>query len=202
MFIFKYNINHRLEEPNGPKSCGSKLKRSNSLAVVPPHGKEGKAKAQQHRGKLGEGAPVHHRVVRKAPKNQGAVSLETMSVRRQSVSSQDLDPFENTQEIDTATTNRGLSGSSSSNHHNELAQTHVIYSNGTPVAPSRAPVAGINNQSSGSVENGRQGATKTRTVADLRAARESRANEALKMKDEQLRILQEQNNQLLSNLDR
>ncbi|CAN0542370.1 unnamed protein product, partial [Scytosiphon promiscuus] len=44
--------------------------------------------------------------------------------------------------------------------------------------------------------------TKTRTVADLRAARESRANEALKMKDEQLRILQHQNNQLLGNLDR
>lgn len=43
---------------------------------------------------------------------------------------------------------------------------------------------------------------KTRTVADLRAARESRANEALKMKDEQLRILQDQNNQLLRNLDR
>lgn len=43
---------------------------------------------------------------------------------------------------------------------------------------------------------------KTRTMADLRAARESRANEALKMKDEQLRILQDQNNQLLGNLDR
>ncbi|CAM9336345.1 unnamed protein product [Chrysoparadoxa australica] len=42
----------------------------------------------------------------------------------------------------------------------------------------------------------------TRTVADLRAARETRANEALKMKDEQLRILQEQNNTLLGNLDR
>lgn len=43
---------------------------------------------------------------------------------------------------------------------------------------------------------------KPRTMADLRAARESRANEALKMKDEQLRILQDQNNQLLGNLDR
>jgi hypothetical protein len=42
----------------------------------------------------------------------------------------------------------------------------------------------------------------TRTVSDLRAARESRASEALKMKDEQLRILQEQNSQLLGGLDR
>lgn len=46
------------------------------------------------------------------------------------------------------------------------------------------------------------GGMKTRSVADLRAARESRANEALRMKDEQLRILQDQNNQLLANLDR
>jgi hypothetical protein len=42
---------------------------------------------------------------------------------------------------------------------------------------------------------------KPRSVADLRAARESRANEALKMKDEQLRILTQQNNQLLGSLD-
>jgi len=40
------------------------------------------------------------------------------------------------------------------------------------------------------------------TVTDLRAARESRANEALKMKDEQMRILSQQNSQLLSNLDK
>ena len=45
------------------------------------------------------------------------------------------------------------------------------------------------------------GGGKPRSVADLRAARESRANEALKMKDEQLRILTEQNNQLLGSLD-
>ena len=45
------------------------------------------------------------------------------------------------------------------------------------------------------------GPKKPRSVADLRAARESRANEALKMKDEQLRILTEQNNQLLGSLD-
>lgn len=37
---------------------------------------------------------------------------------------------------------------------------------------------------------------------DLRAARETRASEALKMKDEQLRILQEQNSQLLQGLDK
>eukprot|EP00975_Prorocentrum_lima_P001465 316076-Prorocentrum_lima.AAC.1 len=35
----------------------------------------------------------------------------------------------------------------------------------------------------------------------LRFARESRANEALKMKDEQIRILTEQNNSLLASLD-
>lgn len=50
--------------------------------------------------------------------------------------------------------------------------------------------------------NAQQHGAKTRTMAELRAARESRANEALKMKNEQLRILQQQNNQLLSNLDR
>jgi hypothetical protein len=41
-----------------------------------------------------------------------------------------------------------------------------------------------------------------RTMTDLRAARETRASEALKMKDEQLRILQEQNSQLLNGLDK
>jgi hypothetical protein len=40
------------------------------------------------------------------------------------------------------------------------------------------------------------------TTEELRKARESRAAEALKMKDEQLRILSEQNSQLLKQLDR
>ena len=91
-------------------------------------------------------------------------------------------------------------------------QTHVI---GATVQ-SRAPVAGGGSGDHQRVRRsvaggggGKQqqggvggGTMKTRTVADLRAARESRANEALKMKDEQLRILQDQNNQLLRNLDR
>ena len=37
---------------------------------------------------------------------------------------------------------------------------------------------------------------------DLRKARESRAADALKMKDEQLRILTEQNSNLLKSLDK
>jgi hypothetical protein len=37
---------------------------------------------------------------------------------------------------------------------------------------------------------------KSRTATDLKAARETRANEALKMKDEQLRILSDQNSQV------
>jgi hypothetical protein len=39
-------------------------------------------------------------------------------------------------------------------------------------------------------------ARKTRSAADLKLARESRANEALKMKDEQLKILSDQNSQV------
>lgn len=41
-----------------------------------------------------------------------------------------------------------------------------------------------------------QGGKKPRTAADLKHARESRANEALKMKDEQLKILSDQNSQV------
>lgn len=40
------------------------------------------------------------------------------------------------------------------------------------------------------------------SAEDLRKARESRASEALKMKDEQLKILSEQNANLLSSLDK
>lgn len=53
----------------------------------------------------------------------------------------------------------------------------------------------------GSSMGGTSGAG-ARTLGDLRAARETRAGEALKMKDEQLRILQEQNSQLLHGLDK
>jgi myosin protein heavy chain len=41
----------------------------------------------------------------------------------------------------------------------------------------------------------------SRSLQDLQTAKESRASEALKMKDEQIRILTEQNNKLLSSLD-
>lgn len=118
---------------------------------------------------------------------------------------QELDPFGSTQEIGRAATNGG-------GRNNEFAETHVV---GATV-PSRAHVAGggssdhqrVRQSVAGGGGAGKQqqggagGTMKTRTVADLRAARESRANEALKMKDEQLRILQDQNNQLLRNLDR
>ena len=41
-----------------------------------------------------------------------------------------------------------------------------------------------------------------KSADDLKKARESRAAEALRMKDEQLRILSEQNSNLLSSLDK
>lgn len=116
-----------------------------------------------------------------------------------------VDPFGSTQEIGPGATTLG-------GGVNEFDNTHVIGSSAGSPGPSRAPVAGGgNNNSRGGAGNGggkqqqrgsASGTMKTRTVADLRAARESRANEALKMKDEQLRILQDQNNQLLRNLDR
>lgn len=118
-------------------------------------------------------------------------------MRRPSASQRNLEPFENTQEIDLPA-NTGAGGGS--NGH-ELDETRVINSAGGLAVPSRAPVSG-GGQGRNGQGGGKQHATKTRTVADLRAARESRANEALKMKDEQLRILQHQNNQLLGNLDR
>lgn len=117
-----------------------------------------------------------------------------MSLRRLPASSQGIDPFDNTQEIYPAT-------NMAQNELDELAQTHVINSKGTTSAPFRAPAAGSKQETRGG-RDVNQRDVKTRTMADLRAARESRANEALKMKDEQLRILQHQNNQLLGNLDR
>jgi myosin protein heavy chain len=41
----------------------------------------------------------------------------------------------------------------------------------------------------------------SRSIQDLQMSKESRATDALKMKDEQIRILTEQNNKLLSSLD-
>lgn len=130
-----------------------------------------------------------------------------MSVRRSS-GPRDVvvDPFGSTQEIGPGATTLG-------GGVNEFDNTHVIGSSAGSPAPSCAPVAGggdKNSRGGGGSGRGKQQqggsasgtAVKTRTVADLRAARESRANEALKMKDEQLRILQDQNNQLLRNLDR
>lgn len=121
---------------------------------------------------------------------------------------QELDPFASTQEIGRATTNGG-------GRNNEFDETHVVSASASATVPSRAPMAGDGStdpqraRRSVAGGGGKQpqggsagGNMKTRTVADLRAARESRANEALKMKDEQLRILQDQNNQLLRNLDR
>lgn len=124
-------------------------------------------------------------------------------VRRPSASRQrNLQPFNDTQEIDRPGNNNGQSGTSNGHHH-ELDETHVINSAGALTVPSRAPVAGGGQGTNDPGGGGnKQHFAKTRTVADLRAARESRANEALKMKDEQLRILQHQNNQLLGNLDR
>ncbi|CAM9735053.1 unnamed protein product [Ectocarpus sp. 4 AP-2014] len=133
-----------------------------------------------------------------------------MSVRNSSGPQDPVDPFAATQELSTGITSNGP-------RSNELDDTYVINSPAGAPMPSRAPVAegGAKN---GDQQRGRRSVaggagkpqhgggagntTKTRTVADLRAARESRANEALKMKDEQLRILQDQNNQLLRNLDR
>lgn len=123
-----------------------------------------------------------------------------MSLRRTSGPHDDRspDPFGTTQGVDENSRPPG--------GNRELDQTHVVHPSDTK--SERVPVVeGSNGSSSrrnvvggGAKQDG--GGGKTRTVADLRAARESRANEALKMKDEQLRILQDQNNQLLGNLDR
>lgn len=124
-----------------------------------------------------------------------------MSAHGPSVSRPDLDPYGQAQPFEQAR-NFG------SNH--ELDQTVVIGSSPAPTVLCPPADGGNGKQSGGNNKGGSNitpdyppgAATKTRTVADLRAARESRANEALKMKDEQLRILQDQNNQLLGNLDR
>lgn len=90
---------------------------------------------------------------------------------------------------------------SGGNH--DVDQTRAIGSSGTTSrGPAPEAKSGPRGKESLSVNDILPGGMKTRTVADLRAARESRANEALKMKDQQLRILQDQNNHLLGNLDR
>lgn len=127
-----------------------------------------------------------------------------------SVSQSPPDAFGTTQPLvydEHSNSKGGLSGG-----NNELDKTHVLglsSSTSTPAVSHRPAASGNTDRrksaksGNGLLPTGGGGmSTKTRTVADLRAARESRANEALKMKDEQLRILQVQNNQLLGNLDR
>lgn len=126
------------------------------------------------------------------------------------------DPFGTTQPLVYEEHNNNKGGLSGGSH--ELNETHVLglsSSTSTPAVSHRPAANGNADRRKGAnggnamdtnnrlLPTGGGGmSTKTRTVADLRAARESRANEALKMKDEQLRILQVQNNQLLGNLDR
>lgn len=47
-----------------------------------------------------------------------------------------------------------------------------------------------------------RGKNSAKTADELKKARESRAAEAIRMKDEQLRILSDQNANLLANLDK
>ena len=54
----------------------------------------------------------------------------------------------------------------------------------------------------GSMAASFRGRNTTKTTDELKKARESRAAEALRMKDEQLRILAEQNAKLLASLDK
>lgn len=127
-----------------------------------------------------------------------------MSTLRTSAGPTGIDPFGATQPLLDEQNNRRLGV----NH--ELDQTRVIGSQRSAAKSVHRAAISENDNRKGGTENCGDStgvlpsgtSTKTRTVADLRAARESRANEALKMKDEQLRILQVQNNQLLSNLDR
>lgn len=124
-------------------------------------------------------------------------TTEKMNERRQSATPGEPAPLGTRKSLGDQSIRR-----SSSNL--EAEQARVI---GSHAISSRAPGSDERDERVGNkpyfVSNGLPvGDTKTRTVADLRAARESRANEALKMKDEQLRILQDQNSQLLRNLDR
>ncbi len=56
--------------------------------------------------------------------------------------------------------------------------------------------------SSGSLAATFKGRNTAKTTDELRKARESRASEALRMKDEQLKILSDQNASLLASLDK
>ena len=110
-----------------------------------------------------------------------------MSARPQLVSLESPERVDTTEDENQATYT-----TATSNH--EYRPTHII--------GSKYPLGAGSGQGIHTKADGKGVEVKTRTVADLRAARESRTNEALKMKDEQLRILQDQNNQLLGNLDR
>lgn len=54
----------------------------------------------------------------------------------------------------------------------------------------------------GTMSSSFRGRSTAKSAEELKKARESRASEALKMKDEQLRILSDQNATLLQNLDK
>ena len=57
-------------------------------------------------------------------------------------------------------------------------------------------------QGGGSMASAFRGRNTAKSADELKKARESRASEALKMKDEQLRILSDQNSSLLVSLDK
>ena len=61
---------------------------------------------------------------------------------------------------------------------------------------------GDHQQAPGSLATSFKGRNTAKSSDELKKARESRAAEALKMKDEQLRILSDQNANLLSSLDK
>lgn len=168
------------------------------MVLVRPHHAQGTGGGEHVQGWVGKESGI----VQKGAHMHAQLQPQSMSsAGRLSSASNDksVDPFDTTQEIDPATNDSLNNGDD-----HELVQTHVLSSGGIPSIASCASASGgkQHRRSMGGGGKQRSSSTKTRTIADLRAARESRANEALRMKDEQLRILQGQNNQLLSNLDR
>ena len=67
---------------------------------------------------------------------------------------------------------------------------------------SAAAQGSIAEASMASMASSLRGKNSAKTADELKKARESRAAEAIRMKDEQLRILSDQNANLLSNLDK
>ena len=63
-------------------------------------------------------------------------------------------------------------------------------------------VLGQGSVAEASMASSLRGKNSAKTADELKKARESRAAEAIRMKDEQLRILSDQNANLLSNLDK